>query len=96
MSQLSEGALFRHILGGVLFLLGASKNYQTFLGDYYGGRSMRKIQILDITGTPLNPSPQGKKCPGNGEHSEYECCCDECDYYLECFPQYNLLSGEKQ
>lgn len=49
---------------------------------------MRKKQIIDVTGTPLTPSKQGKKCLGNGEHLEYECCCDECDYYLYCFPQY--------
>ena len=50
---------------------------------------MRKKQIIDITGIPLTPSKQGRKCRGNGEHSEYECCCDECDYYLYCFPQYD-------
>ena len=50
---------------------------------------MRKKQIIDVTGTPLTPSRQGRKCLGNGEHPEYECCCDECDYYLYCFPQYD-------
>jgi len=49
---------------------------------------MRKKQIIDVTGTPLTPSWQGNKCLGNGEHPEYEICCDECDYYLYCFPQY--------
>ena len=50
---------------------------------------MKKKQIIDITGTPLTPSRQGRKCLGNGRHQEYECCCDECDYYLYCFPQYD-------
>lgn len=50
---------------------------------------MRKKQIIDVTGTPLTPSGQGRKCLGNGEHQEYECCCDECDYYLYCFPQFD-------
>ncbi len=50
---------------------------------------MEKEQIIDVTGTPLTPSPQGKECLGNGEHLEYECCCDECDYFLYCFPQYD-------
>ena len=50
---------------------------------------MRKKQIIDATGTPLTPSRQGCKCLGNGEHMEYECGCDECDYYLKCFPQYD-------
>ena len=43
---------------------------------------------IDVTGTLLTPSPLGCDCLGNGEHEDegYECCCDECDYYLECFP----------
>lgn len=49
---------------------------------------MRKKQIIDTVGTPLTPSRQGRKCLGNGRHPEYECCCDECDYYLHCFPKY--------
>lgn len=32
-------------------------------------------------------------CPGNGstpapEGGVYECCCDECDHFLDCYPQY--------
>jgi len=50
---------------------------------------MRKKKIIDITGTPLTPSRQGRRCLGNGEHQKYECCCDECDYYLYCFPQFD-------
>ncbi len=50
---------------------------------------MSEEQIIDVTGTPLTPSHQGKKCLGNGRHPEYECCCDECDYFLFCFPQFN-------
>jgi len=26
-------------------------------------------------------------CEGNGKHPFFECCCDECDYFLLCFPQ---------
>lgn len=40
------------------------------------------------TQTPLMPSYHGEHCLGNGEHSDYECCCDECDHYLECFPDW--------
>lgn len=38
----------------------------------------------------LTPSPQGKDCLGNGEHNDIavEMRCDECDYFLYCFPQY--------
>lgn len=39
------------------------------------------------TGTKLTPSYHGKECLGNGSWVGYECCCDECDYYLECFPE---------
>ena len=49
---------------------------------------MSKMIIDDATGTHLTPSPQGELCLGNGEHQEYVCCCDECDYYLDCFPEY--------
>jgi plasmid stability protein len=40
------------------------------------------------TGTKLTPSPQGRECLGNGSWPGYECCCDECDYYLVCFPDW--------
>ena len=49
----------------------------------------KRKQIIDSSGTPLTPSWQGNNCLGNGEYGEYECCCDECGYYLYCFPQYN-------
>lgn len=41
------------------------------------------------TGVLLTPSYHGEACNGNGEHPEYECCCDECDYYMFCFPDWN-------
>lgn len=34
-----------------------------------------------------NPSHHGELCPSNGEHQGIECRCDECDYYLDCFPE---------
>ena len=27
------------------------------------------------------------ECEGNGTHKDIECRCDECDYFLYCFPQ---------
>lgn len=42
------------------------------------------------TGTKLTPSFRGKECLGNGSWPGYECCCDECDYYLECFPDWRM------
>lgn len=44
--------------------------------------------LIDPTGTPLTPSFHGKDCLGNGEHPGIECCCDECDHYLTCFPDW--------
>lgn len=36
----------------------------------------------------LTPSPNGEKCKGNGLNKYVECMCDECEYYLECFPDW--------
>ena len=48
--------------------------------------------FLDPTGTVLTPSYHGELCLGNGDHPGVECCCDECDFYLICFPDWNTLS----
>ena len=40
--------------------------------------------IIDISGTILVPGNMGKDCPGNGEHPDIACCCNECDYMLCC------------
>ena len=50
-------------------------------------RIMYPEPILDPgTGIMLQPSCYGKECLGNGTWPGYECCCDECDYYLDCYP----------
>ena len=36
----------------------------------------------------INPSHHGEECLYNGEHDDFECCCDECDHYLFCFPDW--------
>ena len=48
-----------------------------------------KIQekIIDITGVELTPG-KPSVCLGNGEQG-FECCCDECDYFLLCFPEFD-------
>ena len=48
---------------------------------------MRKnIQkVIDISLVELTPG-EAEICLGNGRHG-FECCCDECDYYLVCFPE---------
>ena len=47
--------------------------------------------IVDVTGTELIPGNFGRDCPGNGEHRNIECCCEECNYYLRCFPDFTWL-----
>ena len=44
-------------------------------------------KIIDITGVELTPG-KPNVCLGNGKQG-FECCCDECDYYLLCFPEFN-------
>ena len=48
----------------------------------------RKIQekVIDVTGAELTPG-EPDVCLGNGKQG-FECCCDECDYFLLCFPEY--------
>ena len=36
----------------------------------------------------LTPSEQGKLCRHNGDNPDYEIACDECDFYLNCFPDW--------
>ena len=46
-----------------------------------------KKRVVDITGVELMPG-EPNVCLGNGEQG-FECCCDECGYYLLCFPEFN-------
>ena len=39
----------------------------------------------------FRPGNHGANCPYNGEHEDYEFACDECDYYLVCFPDWREL-----
>lgn len=62
---------------------------------FWGDDFMREDSetILDITNITLTPGNNGNNCLGNGEHvdengNNIECCCDECDYYLQCFPEW--------
>lgn len=41
------------------------------------------LRDRDITGTPLLPG-NPKRCKGNGGHSGYPLCCDECSYLSAC------------
>ena len=42
----------------------------------------------------LIPSESGMKCPANGTHEDIEICCDECRYFLFCFPTGSFPDGE--
>ncbi len=44
-------------------------------------------KIIDVTGVELTPGER-TVCLGNGEQG-FECCCDECDYLLLCYPEYD-------
>ena len=50
-------------------------------------------KVIDITGVELTPG-YPDVCLGNGELG-FECCCDECDYYLLCFPEFDVPLKEE-
>ena len=58
----------------------------------YMGKNMQK-RVIDIIGVELTPG-EPASCFGNGEQG-FECCCDECDYYLFCFPDFDTKSKEE-
>jgi len=62
---------------GALFICG--------YGVYMNNDIPRKI--IDITGVELTPG-EPAVCFGNTEQG-FECCCDECDYFLLCFPEFD-------
>ena len=41
------------------------------------------------TGIVLVPSFHGEDCPGSGDRFPLDCCCDECDYFLCRFPDWD-------
>ena len=47
---------------------------------------------IDISGVELSPG-KPTVCLGNGDQG-FECCCDECNYFLLCFPKYEQLIEE--
>ena len=61
----------------------------------FGGYMRKNIKkrAIDITGVELTPG-KSTVCFGNGEHGN-ECYCDECDYFLLCFPEFDLISKEE-
>lgn len=44
----------------------------------------------DVTGTPICPG-HPKLCLGSGDFAPmFECCCDNCDHFLKCFPEWDV------
>ena len=60
-----------------------------------GGDMSKNIpqKVIDITGIELTPG-EPIVCLGNGEQG-FECCCDECDYYLLCYPEFDPKNEEE-
>jgi len=50
-------------------------------------------KVIDIDGIELTPG-EPTACLGNGEQG-FECCCDECDYFLLCFPEFDPKDQEE-
>ena len=42
-------------------------------------------KVIDVTGVELTPGDRDT-CLGGDNYPEYPLCCDECDYFLLCFP----------
>lgn len=58
---------------------------------------MTEQKIYDENGAErikLTPSPNGENCVGNGTHKGIEICCDECDFFLECFIDFRKVDCE--
>lgn len=45
------------------------------------------------TGAWLRPG-KPDKCQGNGKHPKFECCCDECAWFLKCFPKFDKKKSD--
>ena len=39
----------------------------------------------------LTPSYHGELCRHNGDNPDYEIACDECNFYLICFPDWKEM-----
>ena len=77
------GAFFVRFNRGALFYM--------LNGGYMSKNNPKRV--IDITDVELIPG-EPKVCLGNGEQG-FECCCDECDYFLLCFPQFDTKNKEK-
>ena len=65
--------------------------FYMLMGEYMNKNIQEKI--IDITGIELTPG-KPTVCLGNGEQG-FECCCDESDYFLLCFPEFDVQIKEE-
>ena len=65
--------------------------FYMLIGGYMNKDILEKV--IDVTGTELTPG-EPTACLGNGEQG-FECCCDECDNYLLCFPELDITNEEE-
>ena len=49
---------------------------------------------MDVLEEILTPSYHGELCRHNGENPDYEIACDECDFFLVCFPEWEKGEAE--
>lgn len=52
---------------------------------------MPDVETFQTSEEILTPSYHGELCRHNGENPNFECACDECDYYLACFPDWEEM-----
>lgn len=52
---------------------------------------MPDVETFQTSEEILTPSYHGELCRHNGENPNFECVCDECDYYLACFPDWEEM-----
>ena len=84
MTTIVGGSIFSvHSFGGAPFYMRMGECMSKDI-------SKKVIDIIDVELIPGEP----KVCLGNGEQG-FECCCDECDYFLLCFPQFDTKNKEK-
>lgn len=58
--------------------------FYMLMGGYMSKNLQKKV--VDLTGIELTPGDPDN-CLGNGAQG-FECCCDECDCYLLCYPDF--------
>ena len=61
------------------------------MGEYMSKDIYEKV--IDVTGIQFTPG-KPTVCLGNGEQG-FECCCDECDCFLLCFPEFGVEIKEE-